>query len=80
MRYLHLLFVPQEAHDLVRRFIAEYETLHPQVILRHAGGDMEFGATYAMYAAQDMTEDLREAGMSFRMFPITEEKRYMFPE
>jgi hypothetical protein len=45
MRYIHLLFVPPEAHDLVQRFIAEYATLHSQVILRHAAGNVEYGAT-----------------------------------
>ena len=80
MRYLHLLFVPEEAHDLVQRFIAEYETLHPQVILRHAAGNVEYGATYVLYTTEDMTDALRENGMPPKTVPITEENRYGFPE
>jgi hypothetical protein len=80
MRYLHLLFVPSEAHDLVERFITKYNTMHPQVILRHAAGHVEYGATYVIYATEDITEVLREEGMPPKTIPITEEMRYMFPE
>jgi hypothetical protein len=61
MCFVHHVRVRSETIELLRRFIAAYESEHPGVITRHAVGYL--GKNYLIFATENIAEAVRQLGI-----------------